>query len=96
VTEPTGPIASIALNPARATIPIGWLEPYEAEAYNASGEDIGEVTGATTFAIDTPGTCSVNRCGSAIRGTYTVTGTDGPFVATAELDVGACRTGACG
>jgi hypothetical protein len=94
VSQPTGPLVSLALNPAQADVLAGQGQLYEAEAYNASGQDIGEVTGATTFSITGTGVCNANLCTADDPGDYTVTARDGAATTTATLTVRAvCNDG---
>jgi hypothetical protein len=96
VTSPSGPATSIVLGPATATIPAGATQAFEAEGYNATGDDIGEVTTETIFTISGSGTCRVNACGATQPGTYQVTGHLGNAADTAQLNVlAACPSGEC-
>ncbi len=81
------PVDRLVLTPATATIAAGALQTYSAEGFNASNQDQGDVTIATTFTISGSGTCSGSSCGSAVPGTYTVTGTYGTATGTATLTV---------
>jgi len=82
-----GPLASIRLTPAAATIVAGGTQRFQVEGFDANGQDIGDVTGQTGFAIDGGGSCSGPACGAAANGTYTVTATDGAFSDSAQLTV---------
>ena len=82
-----GPLASIVVSPDPATITAGDSQAYTAEGFDAHGNSLGDVTGATSFSIDGSGTCLLKSCGSNTVGTYTVTGTDGLLTDTATLHV---------
>ena len=79
-------VASLVLSPATASITAGGAQPYTATGYDASGNNLGDVTAATTFTV-TNGTCSANSCTSSTSGPQTVTGTDGAAQGTATLTV---------
>jgi hypothetical protein len=85
---PIGPATSLQLSPAAASVKPGVQQPYRAEAFDADGTDLGDVTAQTTFQITAPGSCNGNSCGSAQAGSYTVTATDGNATGTAQLTVG--------
>jgi hypothetical protein len=82
-----GPLASISLAPAQATIMSGGQQPYSAEGYDASGHDLGSVTATTTFSVDGSGSCTGATCTATDPGAHTVTAQNGTITATAELDV---------
>ncbi len=82
-----GPLASIALAPAQATIMSGGQQAYTAEGYDASGHDLGSVTATTTFSIDGSGSCTGATCTATDIGVRTVTAQNGAITATAELNV---------
>jgi hypothetical protein len=82
-----GPLASIRLTPAAATIVAGGTQRFQVEGFDANGNDIGDVTGQAGFAIDGSGSCSGPVCGAAANGSYTVTATDGAFSDSAQLTV---------
>src|SRR6185436_6772460 len=76
-------------SPKNSEIPAGGTQAYSAEGFDAHGNDLGDVTTGTVFAIDGAGTCTDNACGSEQAGDYTVTRTDGTFTDTASLKVDA-------
>ena len=82
-----GPLASIRLTPAAATIVAGGSQQFQVEGFDANGQDIGDVTGQAGFAIDGGGSCSGPVCGAGAAGGYTVTTTDGAFTDSAQLTV---------
>src|SRR5205823_2918571 len=80
-------LASITLSPASSTIAADQTQTYTAEGFDAYGNSRGDRTAHTVFSITGAGTCAANVCGSHIAGSYTVTGTDGAFTDTSDLDV---------
>lgn len=82
-----GPLASIWLTPATATIVAGGSQRFQVEGFDANGDDIGDVTGQAGFAIDGGGSCTGPVCGAGADGGYTVTATDGAFTDSAQLTV---------
>ncbi len=89
----TGPLDHLVLSPATMTITAGGSQTYSAEGFDAYTNDLGNVTAATTFTITptapagSPVACSGASCGSAVGGTYTVTGTDNGKTGVATLTV---------
>ena len=91
-----GQPATLSLTPPTADAIAGAAQTYLAEGYDASDNDLGDVTADTTFTIAPDGsgsatgaTCEANSCSATAAGTYTVTGTDGTASGTALLVVGA-------
>ncbi|TMC52354.1 MAG: choice-of-anchor D domain-containing protein [Chloroflexi bacterium] len=72
-----GPVASLQLAPANATITVGGSQAYTAEGFDQYGNDVGDVTPATTFTL-AGSSCSGNLCtptnasasGLEVNGTY--------------------------
>jgi hypothetical protein len=83
----TGPLASISLSPATATVTSGGSQTYAATGADQYGNSLGDVTGATTFTIAPDGSCTGTGCSATAAGPHTVTGTDGSVQATASLNV---------
>src|SRR6185369_12600555 len=77
----------LTLTPASATITAGGLQAYSAAGFDAAGNSLGDVTGATTFTISPDGSCSGNTCTATTAGPHTVTGTDNGKTGTATLQV---------
>jgi len=75
LTVVPGPVARIRLSPADSRIVAGARREYKAHGFDARGTPLGELTGRTTFSIESPGRCAGARCGADRTGTYTVTGT---------------------
>jgi hypothetical protein len=82
-----GPLASIRLTPAAATIVAGGSQQFQVEGFDANGHDIGDVTNQAGLAIDGGGSCTGPVCGAAANGVYTVTASDGAFTDSAQLTV---------
>ena len=87
VVSGPGPLDHIVITPATASISAGGSQPYHAEGFDAANTDLGDVTGATSFAITPNGSCTGASCGATTPGPHTVTGTDGTATATASLSV---------
>src|SRR6266545_1435182 len=95
------PVARLVLSPARAFISAGERITYTAEAYDAAGHDLGDVTARTTFSITfsaeggfkarPDGSCIGAACTATKFGRHTVTGTadlgNGTVSGTAALQV---------
>ena len=86
VTPSAPPPDHLVLSPSGATITAGGSHAYTARGYDSDGDDLGDVTSATTFTI-AGGTCAVASCTSTVAGDHTVTGTDGSATGTAKLHV---------
>jgi hypothetical protein len=82
-----GPLAHLSLTPGTNPVAPGVADSFHAEAYDAEGNDLGDVTGSTTFAIAPDGSCQANTCTAAIGGPHTVTATDGQVTETASITV---------
>src|SRR5204863_347849 len=79
----------IVISPASASISAGGSRTYTAQAFDASNNSLGDVTGATTFTIAPDGSCTGATCTATVAGTHTVTGSDAGKTATATLTVNA-------
>jgi hypothetical protein len=86
VTVP-GPLASLVLSPPSATLSPGASETFFAEGFDAWGDDLGDVTAATSFAIGPDGSCTLNVCTATVAGNHAVTGTDGVAIGSTTLTV---------
>ena len=72
-----GPVASLQLAPANASITVGGSQAYSAEGFDQYGNDVGDVTPATAFTL-AGSPCSGNVCTPAnaspnaleVNGTY--------------------------
>ena len=84
-----GGLDHFVISPSPKTIVVDTTQTYTAEAFDANGNSLGDVTASTTFTIDGTGSsCAVDKCGSSVVGDYTVTGTyQGEWTSTAVLHV---------
>jgi hypothetical protein len=89
VVNATGPLDHIVISPKTFTTTAGVAVNYSAEAWDAYGNDLGDVTSSTSFGITSPGGCVLNACGSNTPGNFTVTGTYSGQSDTASLTVNA-------
>jgi hypothetical protein len=87
VTVAPGAPAQLSLTPAANPVAPGTADSFHAEAYDAEGNDLGDVTGSTALAIGPDGSCQANACTAAIGGPHTVTASNGQVTATASLTV---------
>jgi PKD repeat protein len=65
----------IIISPSDATIRPGGSRSYTAEAFDADGDSMGNVTADTDFSIAPDGSCNGNTCTAIQPGAHTVTGT---------------------
>ncbi len=86
VVEPP-PLDHLVLSPADAGVDAGASHAYTAEGFAARGQDLGNLTSATSFTISPDGSCSGATCTPARPGPHTVTGRDGSATGTATLNV---------
>jgi hypothetical protein len=83
----------IVISPSVATITAGGTQTYTAEGFDVFNNDRGDVTDETTFSIAGPHAAACEGveggkvCGSTHAGDYTVTGTDGELIDTADLQI---------
>jgi Calx-beta domain-containing protein len=82
-----GPPANLSLTPGTNPVAPGVADSFHAEAYDAEGNDLGDVTSSTTFAISPDGSCQASACTAAVGGPHTVTATYGQATGTAALTV---------
>jgi outer membrane protein assembly factor BamB len=82
-----GALDHLVLSPLTATVNAVGTQIYTAEGYDVHGNDLGDVTGSTTFTIDSGTACPADTCTGAVAGGHTVTGTDGTATGTATLTV---------
>ncbi len=78
-------LASLTISPGAAAVPPGMTESFQAEAFDSSGNDLGDVTRWTTFNISPDGSCSGATCQATALGYHKVTGTDGPGTGSARV-----------
>ncbi|TML84005.1 MAG: hypothetical protein E6G08_18525, partial [Actinobacteria bacterium] len=77
----------IVISPATMTISAGGSQTYTVQAFDASNNSLGDVTGSTAFTIAPDGSCTGATCTATSGGTHTVTGTNAGKTATATLNV---------
>ncbi len=65
------PLDHIVISPGQAAIKLGESQAYTAEAFEADGDSLGDVTEQTSFSIDPSGSCSNATCTASEPGTYT-------------------------
>jgi hypothetical protein len=82
-----GLLDHLVISPASAVITAGGSQTYTAEGFDHFGNDLGDITSATTFTILPNGTCMPASCAATVAGAHTVTGTVGSVAATASLTV---------
>ncbi|MDP9092669.1 MAG: Ig-like domain-containing protein [Actinomycetota bacterium] len=70
------PLDHLVLSPSPASITAGQTQTFKAEAADANGNPLGNVTAGTTFSASSGASCTGAVCGSTNAGTYTITGTD--------------------
>ncbi|HYR12736.1 MAG TPA: hypothetical protein VEQ67_00750, partial [Mycobacterium sp.] len=67
--------ATLTVSPATATIAAGQSQAYKAEAFDPYGNDAGDYTSASTFAVSPDGTCTSGTCTATKSGSHTVSAT---------------------
>ena len=77
----------LVLSPPSAPITAGGSQAYTAEGFDIHGNSLGDVTGSTTFTIDSVTACPAAYCPASVAGDHTVTGVDGTASGTATLHV---------
>jgi hypothetical protein len=87
VTVKAGPLASLTLSPATATITSGGSQAYTAQGFDAYGNSRGDITSATKFKISPNGSCTGATCTAATPGPHIVIGTSKKIIGTATLTV---------
>jgi chitinase len=81
----TGQPARLTVSSSAGPLAPGSSGTFTAEAYDAAGDDLGDVTSTASFTINPDGTCANNQCTPANPGPHTVIATLGS--ATGSLDV---------
>ncbi|WP_436697869.1 LPXTG cell wall anchor domain-containing protein [Nocardioides sp. BYT-33-1] len=69
-----GPVDEVVVSPGTASIRTGETQTFTTTGLDAFGNEVGDLTEATTFTVSEPGTCAANACGSGRAGELTVTG----------------------
>jgi len=72
-------------DPNGVSMAAGGSQPFSAEGYDGSNNDLGNVTASTNFTISGIGSCFAASCTSTFAGDHTVTGHDGSATGTATL-----------
>ncbi|HEX9694852.1 MAG TPA: S8 family serine peptidase [Actinomycetota bacterium] len=87
LTVVPGPLASMTITPAAATVAAGQSQTYAVSGFDSFGNPKGDVTVGTTFSIAPDGSCSANTCSATTSGAHTVTATQGAVSVDASLQV---------
>ena len=83
-----GALDHLVVSPASASISAGGSQAYTAEGFDQFNNDLGDVTGASTFTIaPADGSCTGASCTATVAGAHTVTATDGTATGTATLTI---------
>jgi hypothetical protein len=65
-------LVDIVLDPATGSIGVRAVQTYRAWGFDASGNELGEVTNRTAFSLEPAGTCTAASCTADRPGTYAV------------------------
>ena len=87
LTVTAGAVDHIVISPANATIAAGGSQAYTAEAFDASGNSLGDVTAFTTFSMTPDGACFGATCSATIAGSHRVIGNNAGMTSQAVLTV---------
>ncbi len=77
----------IVVSPGAAVVAAGNAQVFEAEGFDAANNDLGDVTGSTTFTVAPDGSCTRSSCKATTSGAHTVTASIAGATATASLTV---------
>lgn len=78
ITVNGGALDHLVISPSSSTKVAGVAETYTVEGYDAQGNDLGDVTGGSTFTIHSiANTCAANLCSSTVAGLHNVTAVNG-------------------
>ena len=77
LTVTSAALATLILSPSSASITAGASQTYTARGADQYGNDLGDLSGATAFAIGPDGTCTAATCTATTAGSHPVTATDG-------------------
>src|SRR5205823_431347 len=83
----TAAVDHIVVAPSTATITAGDSSSFTAEAFDASGNSLGDVTDRTTFSISPNGSCAGAACTATVAGAHTVTAAYSGKTSAATLNV---------
>jgi peptidoglycan/xylan/chitin deacetylase (PgdA/CDA1 family) len=84
-----GPLARLEISPKTASTTAGEAQTYKAEGFDAAGNDLGDLTEQTSFAIAPDGSCQGASCSVTSAGPHAVSASDGGFGDSAQLAVNA-------
>jgi len=87
LTVTAGTVDHIVISPATATIAAGGSQGYTAEAFDASGNSLGDVTAFTTFSMTPDGVCFGATCSATVAGSHRVIGNNAGMTSQAVLTV---------
>ncbi len=87
LTVTPGPVNTLVLSPAGATLVAGSSQSFTATGYDIYSNLIGDVTATTTFSMQPDGSCTGATCVATVSGVHTVTGSNGAGRGTASLSV---------
>ena len=85
LTVSAGPVDTLTISPASATIDAGGSQAYTTTGTDAYGNLLGDLTGVTVFSVAPEGACSAARCVARVSGSHLVTASSGGRTATAVL-----------
>ncbi|MCK9894812.1 DUF11 domain-containing protein [Frankia sp. AgB32] len=92
ITIKVGPLASLSLSPASATIAPGASQAYTVTGFDAFGNALGSTLAGTNYKIIPDGRCTRAVCTATKPGAHTVTATARGISATATLTVSGSTT----
>ena len=87
LTVTPGTLSYVVVGPDDGVINAGGTQPFTAEAFDSHGNSLGDVTGATIFAIGGGGSCAAAVCQTTVAGDHSVSGTWSGVTDTAVLHV---------
>lgn len=87
LTVTPGSLAGLILTPGSGSVTYGGSQGYQAEGFDAYGNDLGDKTTQSTFAIGADGSCAGASCTPGSVGAHTITASDGLAGGTASLSV---------
>jgi hypothetical protein len=82
-----GPLDHLGVHPATPGTPAGSPDAITVRGLDAYGNDLGDVTSASTLSIAPNGSCDATSCTSTTAGTHTVTADDAGKTGSATLSV---------
>jgi hypothetical protein len=82
-----GPPTTLAVSPPMVQTAAAQVRTFTARGVDRFGNDTGDLTGATVFAIGPDGMCQANSCGASVAGTHVVSGRSGSLTGLATMEV---------